>query len=44
VDCVGTDETLALAAGAIAPGGHVSVLGRAARSRCASEASRSRPR
>src|SRR5215217_1173441 len=27
VDCVGTDDTLALAAGAIAPGGHVSVLG-----------------
>jgi propanol-preferring alcohol dehydrogenase len=27
VDCVGTDETLALAAGAVAPGGHVSLLG-----------------
>jgi alcohol dehydrogenase, propanol-preferring len=27
VDCVGSDETLALAAGAVAPGGHVSVLG-----------------
>jgi alcohol dehydrogenase, propanol-preferring len=27
VDCVGTDETLALAAGAVAAGGHVSVLG-----------------
>jgi propanol-preferring alcohol dehydrogenase len=27
VDCVGTDHTLALAAGAVAPGGHVSVLG-----------------
>jgi propanol-preferring alcohol dehydrogenase len=27
VDCVGGDETLALAAGAVAAGGHVSVLG-----------------
>jgi alcohol dehydrogenase, propanol-preferring len=27
VDCVGSDETLALAAGAVAPGGHVSLLG-----------------
>jgi alcohol dehydrogenase, propanol-preferring len=27
VDCVGSDDTLALAAGAVAPGGHVSVLG-----------------
>jgi alcohol dehydrogenase, propanol-preferring len=27
VDCVGSDETLALAAGAVAPGGQVSVLG-----------------
>jgi propanol-preferring alcohol dehydrogenase len=27
LDCVGTDETLALAAGAVAPGGHVSLLG-----------------
>ena len=27
VDCVGSDETLALAAGAVAAGGHVSVLG-----------------
>jgi propanol-preferring alcohol dehydrogenase len=27
VDCVGTDETLALAAGAVSPGGHVSLLG-----------------
>src|SRR5829696_1041881 len=27
IDCVGSDETLALAAGAVAPGGHVSVLG-----------------
>src|SRR5918999_841270 len=27
LDCVGTDETLALAAGAVAAGGHVSVLG-----------------
>ena len=27
VDCVGTDETLALAAGAVMPGGHVSLLG-----------------
>jgi alcohol dehydrogenase, propanol-preferring len=27
IDCVGTDETLALAAGAVAPGGHVSLLG-----------------
>jgi len=27
LDCVGTDDTLALAAGAVRPGGHVSVLG-----------------
>jgi alcohol dehydrogenase, propanol-preferring len=27
LDCVGTDETLSLAAGAVSPGGHVSVLG-----------------
>jgi propanol-preferring alcohol dehydrogenase len=27
VDCVGSDDTLALAAGAVAAGGHVSVLG-----------------
>ncbi len=27
LDCVGSDDTLALAAGAVAPGGHVSVLG-----------------
>jgi propanol-preferring alcohol dehydrogenase len=27
VDCVGSDDTLALAAGAVAPGGQVSVLG-----------------
>jgi propanol-preferring alcohol dehydrogenase len=27
MDCVGSDETLALAAGAVAPGGHVAVLG-----------------
>jgi alcohol dehydrogenase, propanol-preferring len=27
VDCVGVDATLALAAGAVAPGGHVSILG-----------------
>jgi propanol-preferring alcohol dehydrogenase len=27
IDCVGTEETLSLAAGAVAPGGHVSVLG-----------------
>src|SRR5215218_6460161 len=27
LDCVGTDETLTLAAGAVAPGGHVSLLG-----------------
>ena len=27
LDCVGSDETLALAAGAVAPGGHVSLLG-----------------
>ena len=27
IDCVGSDETLALAAGAVAPGGHVSLLG-----------------
>src|SRR4051794_6491354 len=27
VDCVGSDETLALAAAAVAPGGHVSVIG-----------------
>ena len=27
LDCVGSDETLSLAAGAVAPGGHVSVLG-----------------
>ena len=27
VDCVGSDETLALAAGAVRPGGHVSLLG-----------------
>jgi alcohol dehydrogenase, propanol-preferring len=27
VDCVGSDDTLALAAGAVAPGGHVSLLG-----------------
>jgi len=27
VDCVGSEETLALAAGAVAPGGHVSLLG-----------------
>jgi alcohol dehydrogenase, propanol-preferring len=27
VDCVGSDETLALAAGAVAPGGHVSLVG-----------------
>jgi propanol-preferring alcohol dehydrogenase len=27
LDCVGSDETLALAAGAVMPGGHVSVLG-----------------
>ena len=27
VDCVGSDETLTLAAGAVAPGGHVSLLG-----------------
>jgi propanol-preferring alcohol dehydrogenase len=27
VDCVGSDETLALAAGAVAPGGQVSVIG-----------------
>jgi propanol-preferring alcohol dehydrogenase len=27
IDCVGSDETLALAAGAVAPGGHVSVIG-----------------
>ena len=26
-DCVGSDDTLALAAGAVAPGGHVSLLG-----------------
>jgi propanol-preferring alcohol dehydrogenase len=27
VDCVGVDATLALAAGAVAPGGHVSIIG-----------------
>ncbi|HKG66701.1 MAG TPA: NAD(P)-dependent alcohol dehydrogenase [Solirubrobacteraceae bacterium] len=27
LDCVGSDETLSLAAGAVAPGGHVSLLG-----------------
>jgi propanol-preferring alcohol dehydrogenase len=27
LDCVGSDDTLALAAGAVRPGGHVSVLG-----------------
>ena len=27
LDCVGSDETLTLAAGAVAPGGHVSLLG-----------------
>jgi propanol-preferring alcohol dehydrogenase len=27
LDCVGSDETLALAAGAVAPGGHVALLG-----------------
>src|SRR5215216_1475454 len=27
VDCVGSDDTLALAAGAVAPGGHVALLG-----------------
>ena len=27
IDCVGSDDTLALAAGAVAPGGHVSLLG-----------------
>jgi len=27
IDCVGIDATLALAAGAVAPGGHVSILG-----------------
>ena len=27
LDCVGSDETLALAAGAVMPGGHVALLG-----------------
>jgi propanol-preferring alcohol dehydrogenase len=27
LDCVGTDETLALAAGAVSPGGHVAIVG-----------------